>query len=229
MIESIRPRRSVHSYVRRKGRLTPAQQKALVTLWPRYGLDLSSEPINFSGIFGRIAPITLEIGFGNGAALATLAERSPERDFLGIEVHRPGVGHLLRVLEAKGLANVRVISDDAAIVLRDAIPPASLHEVLLWFPDPWPKKRHRKRRLVQPEFIHLLHGCLAPGGRLHMATDWEDYALHMLTTVEADGGFDNIAGAGNFSPRPASRPLTRFEQRGQRLGHPVWELIYHRV
>jgi tRNA (guanine-N7-)-methyltransferase len=229
MMESIRPRRLVHSYARREGRLTPAQQKALITLWPHYGLDLSSQPLDFPRIFGRAAPVTLEIGFGNGSALATLAGRSSERDFIGIEVHRPGIGHLLRLLETKDLTNVRVICEDAAIVLRDAIPTLSLSEVLLWFPDPWPKKRHHKRRLVQPEFLRLLHSGLAPEGRLHMATDWEDYALHMLATVDKDGGFDNIAGTGNFASRPAGRPLTGFEQRGQRLGHSVWDLIYRRV
>jgi tRNA (guanine-N7-)-methyltransferase len=220
--------RPIRSYVRREGRLTPAQRNALERLWPRYVFDLTPEPLDFNRIFGRIAPVTLEIGFGNGAALVRLAENSPERDFIGIEVHRPGVGHLLRLLEGKGLTNVRVICEDAAVVLRDHIPVASLAEVLLWFPDPWPKKRHHKRRLVQPEFVRLLRDRLAPGGTLQMATDWEDYALHMLETVEADGGFTSTAGPGRFAPRPANRPLTKFEQRGQRLGHAVWDLMYRR-
>lgn len=221
--------RTVRSYARREGRLTPAQRRALEQLGPRYELEPFSLSEGLARVFGRVAPITLEIGFGDGASLATLAERSPERDFIGIEVHRPGIGHLLRLLDGRGLTNVRVICEDAAVVLREHVPAASLAEVLLWFPDPWPKKRHHKRRLVQPEFVHWINRALAPDGRLHMATDWEDYARHMLNVVEADSGFANIAGAGRFSPRPASRPLTKFEQRGQRLGHSVWDLIYRRV
>ncbi len=221
--------RRIRSYVRREGRITSAQRDALERLWPRFGLDLTSEPLDFQRIFGRTAPVTLEIGFGNGEALATLAQNSTERDFIGIEVHRPGVGHLLRLLEGRGLKNVRVISEDAAIVLRDYIPAASLSEVLLWFPDPWPKKRHHKRRLVQPEFVRLLHERLTAGARLHMATDWEDYALHMLATVEADGGFLNTSGGAHLSPRPASRPPTKFEERGEQLGHRVFDLIYRRI
>jgi tRNA (guanine-N7-)-methyltransferase len=221
--------RSVRSYVRREGRVTPAQREALADLWPRYGLDLSRVSLDFPHIFKRHAPVTLEIGFGNGDALAALAENAPEQDYIGIEVHRPGVGHLLRLLEGKDLNNVRVISEDAVIVLRDHFSGGSLAQVLVWFPDPWPKKRHHKRRLVQPEFVRLVHQSLVPGGQLHLATDWEDYALHMLATVEADGGFENTAGADRFSPRPPARPLTKFEQRGKRLGHSVWDLVYRRV
>lgn len=227
MTEGIKAR-PIRSYVRREGRLTPAQQKALADLLPRYGLDLSTVPLDFQRIFGRRAPVTLEIGFGNGDTLTALAEHSPERDFVGIEVHRPGIGHLLRLLESRALSNVRVIAEDAVIVLREHIPEESLTQVLLWFPDPWPKKRHHKRRLVQPHFVRLLHQSLAPGGQLQLATDWEDYALHMCATVETDE-FVNTAGAGRFSPRPPTRPLTRFEQRGKRLGHSVWDLVYRRV
>jgi tRNA (guanine-N7-)-methyltransferase len=221
--------RRIRSYVRREGRITSAQQTALEQLWPRYGLDPGSEPIDFAAVFGRVAPITLEIGFGNGTALAALAEGAPERDFVGIEVHRPGVGHLLRLLESKGLTNVRLLCQDAVVVLRDCIPAGALAEVLLWFPDPWPKKRHHKRRLVQPEFVRLLHRCLTPGGRLHLATDWADYAQHMLRALDADGGYENAEGVGRFSSHRASRPPTKFEQRGQRLGHEVFDLIYTRI
>lgn len=224
-----RIKRPIRSYVRREGRLTSAQQKALTDLWPRYGLDLSTGPLDFARIFGRGASVTLEIGFGNGEALGALAEHSPECDFIGIEVHRPGIGHLLRLLEGRALDNVRVGSEDAVIALREHVPRGSLAQVLLWFPDPWPKKRHHKRRLVQPDFVRLLHQSLAPGGQLHLATDWEDYALRMLATVEADGGFKNAAGNGRFSSRPPTRPLTKFEQRGMRLGHSVWDLVYWRV
>jgi tRNA (guanine-N7-)-methyltransferase len=221
--------RPIRSYVRREGRLTPAQEKALTALWPHYGLDLAAGPLDFRHVFGRSAPVTLEIGFGNGAALAILAARFPERDFVGIEVHRPGVGHLLRLLEDGDMRNVRVIREDAATVLAEYIPNASLDEVLLWFPDPWPKKRHHKRRLVQPEFVRRLRDCIAPGGRLHLATDWEDYAQHMLAMVESVGEFANEAGLGQFSPDPANRPSTRFEQRGRRLGHQVFDLLYRRI
>lgn len=180
-------------------------------------------------VFGRTAPVISEIGVGNGEALAILAENSPERDFIGIEVHRPGIGHLLRLVESKNLTNVRVICEDAMAVLHENIATQSLAGVMLWFPDPWPKKRHHKRRLVQPEFIRLLHDRLAPDGKLHMATDWEDYAQHMLNVVEADSGFENESGCGRFAPRSADRPPTRFEQRGLRLGHAVWDLLYRRV
>jgi tRNA (guanine-N7-)-methyltransferase len=215
--------------VRREGRLTPGQRSALSQLGPRYEIDPCSLPQGFARIFGRTAPVTLEIGFGNGEALAVLAENAPERDFIGIEVHRPGIGHLLRLLEHKGLTNVRVICEDAAVVLREYVPAESFAEVLLWFPDPWPKKRHHKRRLVQPEFIRQLHNVLAADGKLHLATDWGDYAQYMLCVVEADDGFNNVFGPGCFASRPVSRPSTKFESRGLRLGNAVWDLIYRRI
>ncbi|MBA2408905.1 MAG: tRNA (guanosine(46)-N7)-methyltransferase TrmB [Gammaproteobacteria bacterium] len=221
--------RRIRSYVRREGRLTPAQREVIARLWPRFGLELGSDRLDFARIFGREASVVLEIGFGNGEALAQLAINAPERDFIGIEVHRPGVGHLLRLLESSELANVRVIREDAALVLREHVRNTSLTEVLLWFSDPWPKKRHHKRRLVQPEFVALLRQRMRSGGCLHLATDWQDYAQHMLATVDADGGFVNLAGNGRYSPRPVSRPPTKFEQRGLRLGHEVWDLVYRRV
>ena len=223
-----RPHRIIRSFVRREGRITSSQQRALQDLWPRYGLEADA-PLNMESIFGRKAPCTLEIGFGNGDALATMAEQQPQCDFIGIEVHRPGVGRLLQHLEAHKLDNVRVMREDAVEILKSCIADNSLDRVLLFFPDPWHKKRHHKRRIVQAGFIELLARKIRPGGCLHMATDWEDYAVHMLEVMERSPAFRNRAGAGNFSPRPAYRPVTKFEQRGQRLGHGVWDLLYERV
>ena len=223
-----RPLRHIRSFVRREGRITAGQQRALQHLWPRYGLEVDTV-LDVANIFGRKAPCTLEIGFGNGESLATMAEQQPEYDFIGIEVHRPGIGRLLQQLEEHNLDNVRVMREDAVQVLKSCIPDNSLDRVLLFFPDPWHKKRHHKRRIVQPDFIELLSRKIRPGGRLHMATDWEDYATHMLETMEQSPAFHNCAGSGNFSARPDYRPVTKFEQRGQRLGHGVWDLLYERV
>ena len=221
--------RPVRSFVLRQGRLTTGQQRALDTLWEHYGIAASDAPLDLDAVFGRHAPRTLEIGFGNGAALAAMAAAHPETDYLGIEVHRPGVGALLLTLEKQEVKNVRVICADAVAVLRNAIPDASLAAVHVYFPDPWPKLRHHKRRLIQQPFTELIARKLQAGGYLHMATDWEDYAQHMLHVLDDAPGFDNSSGAGQFSPRPEERPLTRFEQRGQRLGHKVWDLIYTRT
>lgn len=221
--------RPVRSFVLRQGRLTPGQQRALDTLLERYGIAACDAPLDLDTAFGRHAPRTLEIGFGNGAALAAMAAAHPERDYLGIEVHRPGVGALLLTLEKQGLENVRVIGTDAVEVLRTALPDQSLAAVHVYFPDPWQKLRHHKRRLIQPPFAALIARKLHASGYLHIATDWEDYAQHMLHVLELAPGFRNSVGAGQFSPRPAERPLTRFEQRGQRLGHRVWDLIYTRT
>lgn len=220
------PRR-IRSFVRREGRLTPSQQRALDELLPRYGLDPAG-PLDLDAAFGRRAPRTLEIGFGNGASLAEMAAAAPEQDFIGIEVHRPGVGHLLRLIAGRELTNVRIICADAVEVLRAAIPDAGLNRVLLLFPDPWPKKKHHKRRILQPEFVALVARKLVPAGIFHLATDWEHYAEQMLEVMEASPGFTNQSGPGRFAERPAGRPLTRFEQRGQRLGHGVWDLLYRR-
>jgi len=221
--------RPVRSFVRREGRLTEAQRRAVETLLPKYGLPEGDREIDFAQLFGRAAPVHLEIGFGNGDALASQATAHPENNYVGIEVHRPGVGALLQRVEAEGLVNVRVIADDAADVLRQRVPDNALAAVYLFFPDPWPKKRHHKRRLVQPAFADLVRRKLCPGGLWHLATDWEDYAQHMLAVLSMQPGFENVAGTGQFANRPASRPLTRFERRGQRLGHAVFDLVFRRT
>lgn len=218
-------RRHVRSFVRREGRITRSQQRALEELLPQFGLAPEGLP-DLDRVFGRHAPRTLEIGFGNGASLAQMAATAPEQDFLGIEVHRPGVGHLLLEIEQRALTNVRVICADAVEILRDHIAPASLDRVLLFFPDPWPKKRHHKRRILQPEFVALIRDRLAPGGRFHMATDWQDYAEQMLEVMDAQQGFVNTAGRGHYAPKPDYRPETKFERRGLRLGHGVWDLVF---
>jgi len=223
-----RPVRKIRSFVRREGRITAGQQRALQNLWPRYGLAADA-PLDLASIFGRGAPCTLEIGFGNGDALATMAEQQPDTDFIGIEVHRPGVGRLLQQLDEHALTNVRVMREDAVQVLNTCFPDNSLDRLLLFFPDPWHKKRHHKRRIVQPAFIELLTRKIKPGGILHMATDWEDYAEHMLEVMGQSAAFRNCAGAGNYSLRPDYRPVTKFERRGQRLGHGVWDLLYERI
>ncbi|SEK78643.1 tRNA (guanosine(46)-N7)-methyltransferase TrmB [Ectothiorhodospira marina] len=218
--------RPIRSFVRREGRLTVGQQRALELLGPRWGLEFAPEPLNLEALFGRRAPVTLEIGFGNGEPLAQMAAHAPERDFIGVEVHRPGVGHLLQQVEDRGLTNVRVACHDAVEMLNRQIPPGSLDRIQIYFPDPWPKKRHHKRRLVQPAFVDLLATRLREGGILHLATDWEDYAWHMLEVMQQAEAFTNQAADGGFSPRPTYRPLTKFEQRGQRLGHNVWDLVH---
>lgn len=212
----------------REGRLTAGQERAFTELWPRFGADCTGAWLHLSALFGNDRPVWLEIGFGNGEGLAALAARHPDRNYLGVEVHRPGVGHLLLRLDALGLGNVRVLRHDAVEVLSHSLAPASLAGVLLLFPDPWHKRRHHKRRIVQPGFVDLLARVLRPGGLFHAATDWEDYARQMLATLEASPAFENVAGPGAFSPRPEERPLTRFEQRGHRLGHGVWDLCFRR-
>lgn len=225
--DTSRQTRRIRSFVRREGRLTPGQQKALDTLWPRYGLS-PERRLDWVDVFGRRAPVTLEIGFGNGDSLAEMAAQEPAIDFVGIEVHRPGVGHLLNRIEQRELSNVRIYCHDAVEVLSHCIDDRSLDRVLLFFPDPWPKKKHHKRRILQPDFIRLVACKLKPGGRFHMATDWQPYAEHMMATMQASLLFTNAAGKDRYSPRPAYRPVTKFEQRGQRLGHGVRDLIFQR-
>ena len=206
--------------------MTDAQRAALETLWPRYGIDPDSRMLDFADWFGRDAPVHLEIGFGMGQSLAHMAAEHSAENYLGIEVYRPGVGHLLRELNERAIDNVRVICADAVEVLERNIPPDSLAAVYLFFPDPWPKKRHHKRRIVQPEWVRLVHSRLMRRGRLHMATDWEDYAEQMLAVMTAAQGFHNLGDADGYAQRPDYRPETKFERRGLRLGHGVWDLIY---
>ncbi|WP_232023933.1 tRNA (guanosine(46)-N7)-methyltransferase TrmB [Sulfurivermis fontis] len=229
MTEAERPHRAIRSYTLRQGRLTPAQQRAMDELFPRFGVPCGETPLDFATIFGRSAPRVLEIGFGNGDSLAAIAQAHPDIDYLGIEVHTPGVGHLLLRIEELALTNLRVMRDDAVEVLTRRIADASLDAVYLFFADPWPKKRHHKRRIVQEEFVQLLRRKLKIGGHFHMATDWEDYARHMLEVMNVAAGFRNTSPSGDYVPRPDYRPLTKFEQRGQRLGHGVWDLIFERI
>jgi len=223
------PHRAVRSYVVRGGRITAAQERALVELWPVYGVDYAPVPLDLDRLYGRHAPRTLEVGFGNGEHLAARAHAEPERDFLGVEVHRPGVGHLLLAAAAQGSSNLKVICHDAVEVLERQIPAAALDEVELLFPDPWPKKRHHKRRIVQPAFVGLLASRLAFGGRLHLATDWEPYAALMLEVLDACPLLRNVAPDGGFLPPPRARAATRFERRGTRLGHVVRDLEFVRA
>ncbi len=222
------PRRRIRSFVRREGRLTEGQQRALDTAWPVYGIE-PVQQVNVDELFGRMAPLTLEIGFGNGVSLAAMAEAAPEINFLGIEVHRPGVGHLLYQLQQKQIKNIRVWCHDAVEILSHQIADSSLDRVLLFFPDPWPKRKHHKRRLIQDDFTTLIAQKLKPGGHLHMATDWRDYAKHIQKTLDANPLFLSLAAPGQFAARPDYRPETRFETRGKRLGHAVYDLIYQRI
>lgn len=221
--------RVLRSFVQRAGRLTPAQQRALDALWPKYGLEIAQGPLDALARFGRTAPLVLEIGFGNGEALIHGALHSPARDFIGIEVHKPGVGRALNAIESNALPNVRLYAEDAVEVLKQCIGEGALSEVRIYFPDPWHKKRHVKRRLIQPGFVELLASRIAPGGLLHLATDWQPYAEQMWEVMDASSAFRNSEGPGGHVPRPEWRPETHFERRGLRLGHGVWDLLYRRV
>jgi tRNA (guanine-N7-)-methyltransferase len=220
-------RRPTRSYVLRQGRMTEAQRNALETLWPIYGLPLN-DIFDAAHVFGREAPLMVEIGFGNGETLAQMAAEHPENDYLGIEVHRPGVGHLLLKIKELGLNNLRVLCGDAVEILQKQIPSGSLSGVNVFFPDPWPKKRHHKRRIINPAFMSLIAEKMKPGGLFHAATDWEDYAQQMLRVLEDCEPFSNTAGPHSFVERPNERPLTKFESRGKKLGHEVWDLIFVR-
>jgi tRNA (guanine-N7-)-methyltransferase len=221
--------RAIRSFVTRSGRITPAQERALEELWPHYGIEPGVSPLNLDTVYGRSARRVAEIGFGNGDNLLSLAASRPTEDFLGVEVHRPGVGRLLLQLAERGLANVKVVCQDAVELLERNLTSQCLDEILILFPDPWPKKRHHKRRLVQPAFVALLADRLKDGGRLRLATDWEPYAAEMLTTLLAEPRLRNAAADGGFIPRPAERSPTRFELRGERLGHTVWDLEFQRA
>ncbi len=221
--------RGIRSFVLRGGRLTVGQQRALERHWPAMGLALSEGDLDIHAAFGREAATVLEIGFGMGASLVEMAAARGEVNFIGCEVHPPGVGSLLMACAEREVQNVRVYREDAVLVLRDCIADAGLDGVQLYFPDPWPKKKHHKRRILQPDFATLVGRKLKPGGWFHMATDWQEYAGYMLEVMENHGGFRNQAGTGNYSPRPHWRPKTKFERRGERLGHGVWDLVFERV
>ncbi len=221
------PRRAIRSYVVRAGRMGTGQHRALAELAPRFVLPYRDEVTDFGAAFARIAPLVLEIGFGMGDATAQIAAARPDTDFLGIEVHPPGVGALLQRIEERGLANVRIVQHDAVEVLEHMIAPGSLAGVHVFFPDPWHKKRHHKRRLIQGPFVALLASRLAPGGYLHCATDWQPYAEQMLEVLSAEPTLTNRFDA--YAPRPDYRPLTKFENRGLKLGHGVWDLVFTRA
>jgi tRNA (guanine-N7-)-methyltransferase len=218
--------RSIRSFVLRQGRTTRAQARALEEIWPRFGIEPDSAVLDYQSLFGREAPVILEIGFGDGQATWHMAQDDPGSSFIGIEVHPPGVGHLLLALDEKQISNVRVASEDAVDFLSERILPASLDAVRIYFPDPWPKKRHHKRRLIQPAFVELLAKCMKPAGLLHLATDWEPYAEHMLAVLDACAWFENQSADGDYCAQPRWRPVTKYERRGLRLGHRTRDLMY---
>ena len=219
----------IRSYVLRMGRMTPVQRRALEEHWQHWGLEYNGCELVYDAVFGRSGPLVLEIGFGMGQSLVAMAAEKPGTNFIGIEVHKPGVGKLLHSIEEHGLANIRIYCHDAVEILRDCIPDASVDTVQIFFPDPWHKKRHNKRRLIQPAFVAQLIRKLKLGGILHLATDWEDYAYQMMNVLEAVEGLCNSAGDGQFAPRPQYRPMTKFEMRGERCGHGVWDLVFFRT
>ena len=221
------PTHRIRSFIRRQGRITQGQQLALDNHWDRYCLDPDAD-YDFSQVFGRSAPLIVEIGFGTGDSLAKMAAANPENDYIGIEVHRPGVGHLMLLLDQQGLTNVRIYCHDAIDIIEHKVADNSLAGVHLFFPDPWPKKKHHKRRIVRPSFVELLARKLQPDGYFHAATDWQNYAEHMLEILSSGEGVSNASPAGDYCERPEYRPLTRFEQRGLRLGHGVWDLIFRK-
>jgi len=218
--------RTVRSFVKREGRLTKGQATAIERLWPTLGLTLDSGRLDLAQVFHRKAPVTLEIGFGMGHSLVEMAANDPERDFICIEVHEPGVGACLMAVEEAGIDNLRVFHEDAVEVLKQCIPDKSLNCVQIFFPDPWHKKRHHKRRIVNPEFLSLLTQKLESGGIIHLATDWENYAEHMLEVLNGASDLSNLSASGDYVPRPESRPKTKFERRGEGKGHGVWDLQF---
>lgn len=222
-------RREIKSYVMRAGRMTDGQQRGLDDGWPKFGLLLADGMRDFDQVFGRQAPRTLEIGFGMGHSLLEMAQAAPEQDFIGIEVHRPGVGGLLNGLLTENVSNVRVYSCDALEVLKNCVADASLDRLMLFFPDPWHKSRHHKRRIVQPDFVQLVRSKLKVGGIFHLATDWQQYTEHMLEVLNLAPGFVNLSEDQTSVPRPEERPVTKFERRGERLGHGVWDLKFQRI
>lgn len=218
--------RPIRSFVLRQGYMSKGQQRAYDTLMPVLGVGYQPQVADLDAVFGRAAPKVVEIGFGMGGATADIAQARPDTDYLGVEVHGPGVGSLLKLVEERQLGNVRVIQHDAVEVFTHMLAPASLDGVHVFFPDPWHKKRHNKRRLIQPPFVALLASRIKPGGYLHLATDWEEYAIQMLEVLSQEATLENTADG--YAPRPDYRPLTKFEQRGLRLGHGVWDLVFRK-
>jgi len=221
--------RKVRSFVKREGRLTNAQGRALEEFWDVMGLNHVNGTLDLPALFGNDNPVVLEIGFGMGKSLVEMAQNAPELNFIGIEVHRPGVGACIGFAQEQEVKNLKVYEHDAIEVLADCIPDQSLTTVQLFFPDPWHKKKHHKRRIVQPEFVESIRQKLKMGGVFHMATDWENYAECMLEDMSSAPGYKNLSGSNDYVPRPDSRPLTKFENRGQRLGHGVWDLQFERL
>ena len=219
-------RRPIRSFVLRQGRVSVAQARACQQLLPRYGIPYAPQPLDLERTFGRSAPKILEIGFGMGETTAAIAAAHPENDYLGIEVHTPGVGSLLKLIDGRGIGNLRLIQHDAVEVLREMISPGSLDGAHIFFPDPWPKKRHHKRRLVQPDFVSLLASRIKSGGYVHLATDWQEYAEQMLAVLSAEPMLANTAAG--YAPRPDYRPQTKFETRGLKLGHGVWDVVFRK-
>ena len=229
MSETAQKMRRIRSFVLRTGRMTEGQKRAYDLHWPSKGLELKNGAIVLPEVFGRDAPVVLEIGFGMGDSLAQMAAAEPDKDFIGVEVHSPGVGRLMHLIDESGIENLRAYCDDAVEVLEQCIADNSLSRVQIYFPDPWHKKRHHKRRLVQPEFVQLLRRKLKPDGVIHLATDWENYAEHMMLVMSGAERFRNTQGEGVFAPRPDFRPVTKFEKRGERLGHGVWDLLFEKT
>jgi tRNA (guanine-N7-)-methyltransferase len=227
--DDINNHRQIRSFVLRQGRLTTAQQHALDNYWLDFGIEYSAQPLSFDDLFGNNKEVIIEIGFGNGESLLQQAINQPEYNFIGIEVHGPGVGHLIHHAHHKGLRNLKVIRHDAVEVLKNQITDRSIHQLQLFFPDPWHKKRHHKRRIINPDFTRLVHKKLKTGGLFHMATDWQNYAEQMLQQMDDTEGFENTAGMGHFSSVKGGRCETKFERRGVRLGHGVWDLIYKKL
>jgi len=226
--ERVAERRPVRSFVLRGGRLTAGQKRALDEFWPRFGIEKDDSVLDFGVLFGNDNPVIMEIGFGNGDATWQMAQANPAENYLGVEVHQPGVGHLLLKMEQHGITNIRIANDDAVEFLQIRVSEASLAGVRIYFPDPWPKKRHHKRRIIQPAFVDLLTSRMRPGAILHLATDWEPYAEFMLEVMQSADGFVNLSPTGNFSGKPEWRPETKYERRGERLGYRVRDLLFKR-
>ncbi|MGI9222828.1 MAG: tRNA (guanosine(46)-N7)-methyltransferase TrmB [Woeseiaceae bacterium] len=222
-------KRTIRSFVRRAGRMTASQQKALAELWPVYGVEFTGTELDFEAMFGRVAPLVLEIGFGNGDSLVRLAAHDPSADFLGIEVHDPGIGHCMIAARGANVQNLRLIAHDAIEVLENGIPPTSLQRINLYFPDPWPKKRHHKRRIVQPAFLEMCSAKLKSGASLHIATDWANYAEHIDEVLADSALFDCAERREHSGDAPLSRSATKFERRGLRKGHRIWDWRFQKI